>query len=413
MNGYSMSRIDMTYNGQPLVHRTIATSLFYHDVLSIIGSRVVLIIATQILPHIVYKDPSVVRFVLDIVDQLLTPVNEVLVNMLSQSFAGLSLLAAATVVSATEIHGGIPFEARFSWDAAPETIPTKDSYESLAAQQAYDRLVEVYTADSSLPGDDCLSSGTATTQPQKLYELKDCIISETGDENIFFTLLQEDITEADNFWSTVLSQSTQDRTQWVPARAYVKAYYNGTLPATVFALWTASPLADAANDDANAEHYYKKSTVNLDGSETSSIFEGWGGCLSSFGTKRTNFTVPTFATPELGTSEYPIEWAIDSSFPTALQRIGPKQLVTGPAAGQTFGVLHIAVRDFVDDVGSGIEVYSAVWYPPWDLATSADDHQEFITNYVGDEAHHMVVEVVNLTLKSLSDLTLGIFNPSG
>ncbi|KAI1259244.1 hypothetical protein F5Y18DRAFT_433528 [Xylariaceae sp. FL1019] len=331
--------------------------------------------------------------------------------MSSKLITSIILLASTTVISAIEMHSGVPFQARFSWDATPETIPIKDSYEATAAQQAYDRLTEVYKAKPSLPGDDCLSLGTATTQPHALYELKDCIIKETGDESIFFALLQDDITEADNFWSTVLNQSTQDRTQWVPARAYVKAYYSGALPAAVFALWTASGLADAANDDANPEHYYKKSSLKWDGSETSNIFEGWGGCLSSFGTKRTNFTVPSFATPELGTAEYPSEWAIDSSFPTFLQRIGPKQLVTGPAAGQTFGVLHIAVRDFADDVGFGLEVYSAVWYPPWDLAPSADNHQEFITNYVADEAHHMVVEVVNLSLKALSDLTLGIFQP--
>ena len=332
--------------------------------------------------------------------------------MFSKTLAGLSLLVAATAVSATEVHGDVPFSVRWDATSDPETNPIKDSYEQTAAQQAYDRLVAVYTKDSTQPGDDCVSSGTATTQPQQLYDLKDCIIKETGDETIFFSLLQDDITEADNFWATVISQSSQDRTQWVPARAYTKAYYNGTLSAPVFGLWSASPLADKANDDANAEHYFKKSSINLDTSETSGIFEGWGGVLSTFGTKRTNFTVPNFATPTFGTADYPNEWAIDSSFPTLLQRIGPKTLVTGPAAGQVFGVLHIAVRDFTDDNGSGLEVYSAVWYPTWDQATSSDDHTEFVTNYVQDEAHHMVVEVINLTLKSRSDVTLGLFNPN-
>jgi len=159
--------------------------------------------------------------------------------------------------------------------------------------------------------------------------------------------------------------------------------------------------------DANPEHYYKKTILDATGSQSSHIFEGWGGVLSTFGTKRTNFTVPAFTTPVYGTDDTPSEWNIGDSFPLPLQRVGPKIL----SDGKTFGVLHIAVRDFSADEGStgkkGIEVYSAVWYPPWDGAEEAD-HKEFVDNYLADEAHHMVVEVINLTLKAREDCKSGL-----
>lgn len=74
---------------------------------------------------------------------------------------------------------------------------------------------------------------------------------------------------------------------------------------------------------------------------SSDIFEGWGGVLSSFGTVRTNFTVPTYTVPTFGSPDQPVEWSISSDFPLAFQRIGPKVL----ADNTTFGMLHIAVRD--------------------------------------------------------------------
>lgn len=50
---------------------------------------------------------------------------------------------------------------------------------------------------------------------------------------------------------------------------------------------------------------------------------------------------------------------------------------------------------------------SAVWYPPFDKA-SPDNHTEFTTNYVQDEAHHMVVEIINDSLKAKEDCSTGL-----
>ncbi len=69
------------------------------------------------------------------------------------------------------------------------------------------------------------------------------------------------------------------------------------------------------------------------------------------------------------------------------------------------------MRDFAASEGStgesGIEIYSAVWYPPWDQASEADQ-AEFVNNYLADEAHHMVVEVINLTLQAQEDCKSGL-----
>ncbi|CAG9990267.1 unnamed protein product [Clonostachys byssicola] len=320
--------------------------------------------------------------------------------MLCKTFTALSVLAAATAVAATETHDGIEYEIRWEPNGAAETAAIKTSYETAAAEEAYTRIQSAVNSEANTQGigKTCLTSVESEAEPEKLYKLKECIIAEAG-EDIFFDLLADDITKSDAFWAKVIAESTTDRTKWIPARQYAKAYFNGKLTATAFALFEASASADAGNLRANAEHYYKKSDIRPDLSQSSNIFEGWGGVLSSFGTMRTNFTVPDFQVPAFGTDEYPSIWAIDSAFPTALQRVGEKKLVTGEAAGQTFGVLHISVRDFTDDKGSGIEIYSAVWYPPWDKASEADK-KEFAENYVRDEAHHMVVEVVNLTLEA-------------
>lgn len=144
----------------------------------------------------------------------------------------------------------------------------------------------------------------------------------------------------------MVADSTADRTQWVPARAYVTAYFGADLDAASFAVWTQSAFSAAADLRANPEHYFFSSqeTAGNSTSTSTDIFEGWGGVLSSFGTIRTNFTVPTYAAPDFGGSaDQPGEWAIGSEFPLALQRIGPKVLAYGD--GSTFGMLHIAVRD--------------------------------------------------------------------
>ncbi|KAI0400806.1 hypothetical protein F4802DRAFT_471036 [Xylaria palmicola] len=321
-----------------------------------------------------------------------------------QLTAATLLSTIVTVAGAIETHGGYQYEARFSPDAAPETKDVKDPYETAAATQAYARLQEQIEATGI--AQQCLTASVGV-EPADLYALKDCIT--TDDKGDFFTLLAEDIQESNGFWHRVVQESTSDRTHWVPARVYTKGYFNGSLTATQFAAWTLSENADLANLHANPEHYYKATVLDATGTQSSQIFEGWGGVLSKFGTKRTNFTVPAFATPKYGTADTPEAWDIGARFPLLLQRVGAKVLVSG--GQEVFGVLHIAVRDFAASEGStglsGIEVYSAVWYPPWDQA-SKDDQAEFVKNYLADEAHHMVVEVINLTLQAQKDCKSGL-----
>ncbi|KAI1739145.1 hypothetical protein F4680DRAFT_149298 [Xylaria scruposa] len=320
----------------------------------------------------------------------------------------LSIIALApaiiAITSAIETHGGYQYETRFSPDAAPETQDIKDPYETAAAKQAYARLREQIKATGI--ASHCLKDSEGQ-EPAALYTLKDCIAADNKSD--FFTLLAEDIEESNTFWRQVIQESAADRSQWVPARAYTKGYFNGSLTATQFAAWTLSDNADLANNHANPEHYYKETVLDATGTQSSKIFEGWGGVLSKFGTKRTNFTVPAFATPEYGTADTPEAWNIGPSFLLPLQRVGAKVLASEDH--QTFGALHIAVRDFTPSEGStgqsGIEVYSAVWYPPWNQA-SEDDQAEFVNNYLADEAHHMVVEVINLTLQAHEDCKSGL-----
>lgn len=52
---------------------------------------------------------------------------------------------------------------------------------------------------------------------------------------------------------------------------------------------------------------------------------------------------------------------------------------------------------------AGIEVYSAVWYPAWEFASAAD--QAEFRKFLQDEAEHMIVEILNLTLKARDDLS--------
>lgn len=205
-----------------------------------------------------------------------------------------------------------------------------------AAQQATARLQAAITEKNIAA--DCIS---ANNTPAGLYAFKDCIADENPDN--FFDLLSDDIAEGNAFWASVIADSTTDRTQWVPARAYVTAYFGEDLNATNFAIWTQSAFSVAADLHANPEHYFMSETATSSTTMSSDIFEGWGGVLSSFGTIRTNFTVPTYTVPDFGSADQPNEWSISSDFPLAFQRIGPKVLAYGD--GSTFGMLHIAVRD--------------------------------------------------------------------
>lgn len=321
-------------------------------------------------------------------------------------------LSFAAITASQEVHNGITYEARFDNTSAVETTPIKDAYETAAAQQATDRLRQALTDTGLAP--DCLAANNGTT-PADLYAFKDCIVAAEG-ASIFFTLLADDISESNDFWAQVVAESTTDRSQWVPARAYVRAFFGSELTALEFAAWTQSSQADEANSHANPEHYYKATQITGLTSQASQIFEGWGGVLSTIGTKRTNFTVPEYTIPDFGPADdqSPDAWSLSSDFSPLFHRIGPKVLASGDQT--TFGYLQIAVRDVAADAAdndmgiAGIEVYSAVWYPPWDQGTD-DERAEFQDNYLADEAHHMVVEVINLTQQAYQDCSvLGIIS---
>ncbi|KAK0101085.1 hypothetical protein ONS95_012931 [Cadophora gregata] len=305
------------------------------------------------------------------------------------------------IAAGIETHGSPPvdFEVRLLGSSEPLTTPIKDSYEIDAACIAYDRIKSTDLGKQcAVPSDKNLAD-----KRNAVYALKDCIIEKSDDERIFFDLLSKDIKNADKFWSKVVKESDKNLASWIAARANVKAYYGSTLTAIQFAGWTLSPFADAANLHGNPEHYYKSTPSNATDTH-SEILEGWGGVTSKIGMQRTHFNVPSYAIPSFNNIQYPASWDQGPQFLLPLQRAGLKQLMDGT----TFGVLHIAVRDLsaaeVAEAGkAGIEIYSAVWYPAWEGA-SRKDREEF-GRFLQDEAEHMVVEIVNLTLQARKDLS--------
>ncbi|KAJ8130541.1 hypothetical protein O1611_g3091 [Lasiodiplodia mahajangana] len=126
------------------------------------------------------------------------------------------ILASATIAiaGAIETHGGYQYETRFSPDAAPEAKDLKDPYEIAAAKQAFANLQKEMAATNI--ASQCLTE-SGSTQPADIYALKDCIASD--DKDNFFMILAEDIQQSNAFWDQVVQESTNDRTQWVPARA--------------------------------------------------------------------------------------------------------------------------------------------------------------------------------------------------
>ena len=125
--------------------------------------------------------------------------------------------------------------------------------------------------------------------------------------------------------------------------------------AVVFGAWSLSPFADAANNDANPEHYVKQTKAISAGVVESTILEGWGGLT-------TYFDIPTFGPPDH--AKYPFLRSLPD-YP--VQGAGPKVLKDG--SGEEFGVLHIAMRDTMaktrradySTAEKGLEIYATVW----------------------------------------------------
>lgn len=201
------------------------------------------------------------------------------------------------------------------------------------------------------------------------------------DADGFLEPLAPDIKSADAFWQDVIKDSTPD--SWIPADARGTAFLPN-LTALAFAAWSRSPLADEANNDANGEHYFKRTVTTGPGTLASEILEGWGGVT-------TLFTIPDYATPP-NKVQFPFLRLLPE-FP--FQAAGSKVLQDD----SLFGVLHISVRDVIGEAGEhGIEIYSTVWY-----GDAAED------DFLEAERQHMVTEIVNLSIQAQKDVESGRF----
>jgi hypothetical protein len=194
------------------------------------------------------------------------------------------------------------------------------------------------------------------------------------------------IAEADKFWKDIVERSTgrlEQKEGWVSADGDGIAFLPN-VTAERFVKWYLSPLADAANNAANPEHYYKSTKV-ASGGAASEIIEGWGGIT-------THFTVPNFGIPP-NRERYPFLYE-HAEFP--FQAAGDKVLMDGTV----FGVLHISARDVKGaDYGQqhdGVHVAANVYYGD----AAEDEHLE-------DERTHMTTEIINLTLQAQKDIESG------
>ena len=194
------------------------------------------------------------------------------------------------------------------------------------------------------------------------------------------------IAKADTFWKDIAERSTgkiEQKEGWVSADGDGIAFLPN-VTAERFVKWYLSPLADAANNAANPEHYYKATKVEGTAA-VSEIIEGWGGIT-------THFTVPNFAIPPNRT-RYPFLHE-HADFP--LQAAGDKVLIDGTV----FGVLHISAKNVkgadYDQPHDGIHVAASVYYGD----AAEDDHLE-------DERTHMTTEIINLTLQAQKDIESG------
>lgn len=277
-----------------------------------------------------------------------------------------TLLAATAAAQqvVTETIEGYVFEHSGPRDAAPQA-----TYETRGLKTANELLKTRMGLDPS-------TSDDLTELREENRRLK-----AEYDADGLVELLAPDITSADAFWQDVVKKSTPG--SWIPADARGAAFLPN-LTALAFAAWSQSPLADEANNDANGEHYVKRTVTKGHGVLASEILEGWGGVT-------TLFTVPDFATPP-NRVQFPFLRLLPGF---AFQAAGSKVL----ADGSLFGVLHISSRDVVGEAGEpGIEIYSTVWY-----GDAAED------DFLEAEMQHMVTEIVKLSIQAQKDVESGRF----
>ncbi|KAK1635875.1 hypothetical protein BDP81DRAFT_321340 [Colletotrichum phormii] len=206
-----------------------------------------------------------------------------------------------------------------------------------------------------------------------------------GDQG-FLELFSKEIEYAKKFWYEVnLNSTLNDPATWkgVECRALVPL---PNVNAWAFSTWSASPLADAANNRGNAEHYFKKS--NSQGgpgvAATSSILEGWGGVV-------TNFSIPNYSRRTCAQRQM-----VRPLPEFRLKACGDKNLVDGK--NTRFGVLNIAARDVSVAGTRYLDIYASVWYG----SGISEEHLEA-------ERQHIIIEIVNLSLKAQEDIKSGRF----
>lgn len=285
--------------------------------------------------------------------------------MLSKYIAALALPFGAMALN--ETIAGYPY-----FLSGPAVEAPKAEYEASAATVALEllknRLGDEFPPE--LPEDDVVA----------IYKLKDTLGSGRLRE-----LLAPDADEADIHWKDIVASSTGESFNAAEGRAVA---FLPNVNAAAFGVWSQSERADAYNNNANAEHYYRHTTMT-NGSAGAEILEGWGGVT-------TNFTIQDFGVPDR------VRWPYLRELPEfPLQFAGAKVL----RGDVEFGVLHLALRDVVDGTPygqdtSGIEVYASVWY-----GDGSDDEA------LEKEREHMIIEIVNLTLKCQEEIEDGTFVP--
>ncbi|KAI0175731.1 hypothetical protein GGR52DRAFT_326914 [Hypoxylon sp. FL1284] len=283
--------------------------------------------------------------------------------MLKKSFLITALALTASAMNET-------IEGYNFFLSGPQTDEPKSQYEHAAADKAMS-ILKARLGNEALPD---LPDDNVTA----VLELKKYLGTDKLKE-----MLKPDTTDADMKWHAIIADSGDG---WKPADGHGVVFLPN-VSASTYALWYASPNADAANLAANPEHY-AKDTVQTATGLASQILEGWDGVT-------TNFTIPNFGAPNRTADPFlrPLP-----DFP--IQQAGDKVL----RDGTRFGVLHLALRDAKGaDYGQpidGFELYATVWY------------QDGIPDrYLEQEARHMVIEIVNLSLQCQKDIESGSFVP--
>lgn len=286
-----------------------------------------------------------------------------------QAFLHGNLLAAGTATQQVirETIEGYVFEHSGPVDAAPQA-----TYEIRGLKTANELL------KTRMGLDPATSDDLAELRTENRH------LKAEFDADGFLELLAPDIASADTFWQDVIRNSTPG--SWIPADARGTAFLPN-LTALAFATWSESPLADKSNNDANGEHYFKRTVTKGRGTLASEILEGWGGVT-------TLFTIPDYATPP-NRVQFPFLRLLPE-FP--FQAAGSKVL-EDKSEDPLFGALHISVRDIVGESGEhGIEIYSTVWY-----GDAAED------SFLEAERQHMVTEIIKLSIQAQRDIESGKF----